>query len=217
MSRKFVWLWILPLSLFGGDWYSEYWQRLYLTTWKNGPYSLRSYVRLETRNHMKSIRGVLLSEQFAWKLSDNWTFGLNYTYVHSRSVVENSTWRWQHRIEIEGNRAFAFPWCTELRTRNRLEIRRVQGNKDLSYEFRQRCLWFFPIEGQGRLKAFTFGNELFYSLNLGRLVQDRILPCQFTFELSSRSKIDVYGMIRLFLQGQSTWEKSAVLGTNLHF
>lgn len=216
-KKGFILLLLLSTChLHGSEWYSEYWQKLLWTMWENDSFAIRTFMRYDTANHYKSWRAVQINEQFAWKASDDLTLELHYAYLHNRSIVAHSPWRWQNRIELEANRKF-HPSCHfEIRTRNRLEIRRVENEPKTLYTFRQQTMLFFPIENAGRLKAYSFYNEVFYDISTSRFIQDRLYPIQLTFALSDKVQLESFFMIRFFLHSD-VWKKSAVLGTQFAF
>lgn len=80
--------------LHGNDCYSEYWQRLYWKMWENDFFALRTYVKIDSGNHLKNIRSIQFNEQFLWKRSQNLTLEIHYAYIHGRSIVPKSPWRW---------------------------------------------------------------------------------------------------------------------------
>lgn len=173
-------------------------------------------MRFDTTNHYKSWRAVQINEQFAWKVSDDLTLEIHYAYLHNRSIVPNAPWRWQNRIELEANRKFHPSAYFEIRTRNRLEMRRVENEPKTLYTFRQQTMLFFPIENAMPIKAYSFYNEVFYDLSASRFNQNRLYPIQLTFELTEKLSFEAFFMIRFFLSDDS-WKKSGVLGTQFVF
>lgn len=202
--------------LYGAEWYSEYWQKLLWTSWENNAYAIRTFMRFDSKNHYKGWRAVQLNEQFAWKALEDLTFEIHYAYLHNQSIVTPSSWRWQHRIELEANPKFHPSSLFEIRTRNRLEIRRVEKDPKTQYHFRQQTTFFFPIKDVGSLKAYSFYNEVFYDIPRGRVIQDRFYPIQLTYALSDKVEFEVFFMIRFFLN-EDVWKKSGVLGTQFAF
>lgn len=217
MLRKcFVLLFLLTCPLQGVEWYSEYWQKLLWTMWENDAFAVRTFMRFDTSNHYKSWRAVQINEQLAWKASDDLTLEIHYAYLHNRSIVSHSSWRWQNRIELEANRIFHPSCYFEIRTRNRFEIRWLENVRTTQYQFRQQTMLFVPIENAGRLKAYSFYNEVFYDISTSRFTQDRLYPIQLTYKLSDRVDFEAFFMIRFFLH-EDAWKKSAVLGTQFAF
>lgn len=210
-------IFLFPCCQVSGDHqYSEYWQRLNWNAWDNDLFSIFTYVDLKSNNHAKGWRSILISEQLQFKASKNVTLELHYTYTHERSVVSNSPWRWQHRLECEVNRVFHLFEKIYLETRNRLEIRRIQDIPKIQYRLRQRSQLFLPLENIGRLKSFIVSNELFYDLSNSNLTQDRFSPLIFTFATSEKTDVDVFFMIQFFLHNR-TWRKSMIFGSQLNF
>jgi len=198
-----------------GECYSEYWQKLFLTMWKTESFQLGTFVRIDTDNHMVNIRSVQISEQMAFNVSKEFTFEFHYTYIHGHALVPHADWQWQHRLEIEGNRTFYFSNGNKISTRNRLEIRKLENNPVIQYRLRQLTMFTMPLE-KGHLKLFSVYNEVFYDLTHHRFTEDRLYPCQFTFAVNERVKIDLFFMMRYYFSA-SHWHRSAVLGTQLIF
>lgn len=203
-------------QIYSNDWYSEYWQRFFWKMWECGPFSLGTYADIKTGNHLKNVRFLEFSEQLFYKASEDFSLEFHYTYIHSRSVVADSPWKWQHRLEFEGNRTFHLPGKNLIQTRNRFEIRKIQNTPKIQYRLRQQTMLVVPIENCGRLKSFSIFNELFYNLSTHLFNQDRICPCQLTFALSEKADLEVFFLVRFFLKND-IWLRSAVFGSQLKF
>lgn len=184
--------------------------------WENDCYRLATYIKIDTGNHLQNIRSMQFNEQLAWKATGDMFLEIHYAYIHGRSIVPDSPWRWQHRLELEANPQFHLPCNSLIKTRNRLEIRRVQTEPKILYRLRQRTMLFVPIENRRSLKAFSVYNELFYSLSTYRITQDRICFCQFAFSLNKKVNLDVFFIMR-FLRSDNIWRRSAVVGTQVVF
>lgn len=198
------------------NWFSEYWQQIYWRMFESEHYGVRTHIRLESGNHLKNIRSLLLSEQFAYKFSRDVAFEIHYTYIHGHPI-DSPIWRWQHRLELEANKIFFYSGGYQIVTRNRLEIRWIKNAKPQpNFRLRHRVLFFVPLDNVKPLKAFSIGNELFYNISKGYFDQDRICPCQLTFEVSKKVSMDAFLMLRLQYQ-KTVLIKSVVLGTQLNF
>lgn len=219
MIRKiFTLLMFLSLAstkLQANNCYSEYWQNLFWTMWQNDTFRIATYVKLETDNHLKDLRYFQLNEQFRFKATKNLTFEVHYAYIHDRHIIPKSPWTWQHRGEFEANYATKIS-AYQLETRNRLEVRNIQNDREIRFRFRQRTMLIFPFENEGSLKSFSVFNELFYDLTHRLFTQDRVCPFQVTFALTEKVDMDIFFMVRFFESNQM-WNKSAVFGTELNF
>lgn len=184
--------------------------------WERDSFALGTYVKIETRNHLENIRSMQFNEQFIWKAFQNLSLEIHYAYLHDRSITPNSPWRWQHRLELEANPLFHIGCKCLIKTRNRLEIRRVQTEPKISYRLRQRTMLIVPFENGGVLKSFSLYNELFYNVSTHLFTQDRICPFQLTFAMSDKIDLDVFFLIRFFTTND-IWQKSAVFGTQFSF
>lgn len=196
--------------------YSEYWQQAYLEMWKNNSIALGTYLRLETKNQWKNFRSILLSEQLFCRVTDNFSIKFHFTYIYGRSVESQTPWIWQKRLEIEGNRVFQLPCKSLIQTRNRLEIRRVQGESKTYYRLRQLTMLVIPFKTKGMLKSFSLYNELFYDITTRLFNQNRLYFFQLTFELSDKANLAVFSLARFFLS-QEKWRRSIIFGTQLNF
>lgn len=73
-----------------------------------------------------------------------------------------------------------------------------------------------PLENVKPLKVYSFYNELFYDVSRGYFDQDRICPCQLTFEIKDNIDLDAFIIIRM-LSENKILIKSVVLGTQINF
>jgi hypothetical protein len=198
------------------NWFSEYWQQFFWKAYESECFGVRTFVRVETGNHFKNVRALFLSEQFVYKASKDVAFEIHYSYIHGHPLSA-PTWRWQQRLELEANKIFHLPCNSQIITRNRLEIRwREKAKPQPDLRFRHRAMFLVPLENVKPLKAFSLFNELFYDISRGYFDQDRICPCQLTFEVCDKIDLDVFLIIRM-LDENKILRKSIVLGTQLNF
>lgn len=202
--------------LHANEFYSEYWQQFFWNMWEKDDLSIATYVKIETGDKFKDIRYMQFNEQFAWSASKKLSFEIHYAYLHDRQIIPNSSWRWQHRLELEANRTFLLSPRYIIQTRNRLEIRRVKNEPKTLYRLRQRTMLVIPFENEGILKSFSVFNELFYNVSTHLFTQDRICPFQLTYAISSKVDLDVFVMMRFF-HTDTAWQKSIVFGTEFSF
>ena len=203
-------------NLQANPWYSEYWQQFFMKTYESDRFGVRTFARIETGNHWQKARVILVSEQFVCKVNKHIGLEIHYTYIHGHPL-SSPTWRWQHRLELEANKTFYLPCNSQLITRNRLEFRwREKAKPQPDLRFRHRCMFLLPIKTKTVLKAFSCFNEIFYDISRGHFEQDRICPCQLTFEVSHKIDLDVYFIFRM-LKENKLLIKSLVLGTQVNF
>lgn len=206
-----------PFSLlYSHDSYSEYWQQFFWKMWEKESFAIGTYVKIETGNHWKDVRSLQINEQLSWKVSENFSLELHYAYLHGRSVVPNSLWRWQHRLELEANYTFNFFCNCLIKTRNRLEIRRLEAEPKTAFRLRQRTMFVFPFEDKGLVKSFSVFNELFYNFLTNSFTENRVCPCRFTLELADKKEMDIFFLIQFFIH-DDRWRKSFVFGTQFNF
>lgn len=203
-------------QLKGENCYSEYWQKLFWKMWENDSLALSTYVKIDTGNHLKSIRALQINEQLSWKASENFSLELHYAYIHEHSLISNSPWRWHHRLEFEANRTFLLSCNYLVDTRNRLEVIRIQAEPKTQYRLRQRTMFVIPFEGKGIFKSFSLYNELFYNVSTHLFSQDRICPFQITIAISDKIDMDLFFLVRFFIS-EDIWRKSVVFGTQFSF
>lgn len=219
MNRKIfgiVFLFHSLVSRVHAECYSEYWQQFFWKLWENDSFALGTYIKIDSGNHFKNIRSYQINEQFLWKAAENLGLELHYAYIHGRSVVPDSIWHWQHRLEIEVNPSFRLPGDCLLQTRNRLEIRRFKNQPVTKFRLRQRTMLIVPFESEGTLKSFSVYNELFYNASEHYFNQDRLCPCQLTISLSKKNDLNVFFLMEFFTH-ETIWHRSAILGTQLNF
>lgn len=221
MVRKILLSLIFLLScpicrLQGCNCYSEYWQKLFWKMWENDSLALGTYIKIDTGNHLKNVRSMQFNEQLLIKVSENFSLEFHYAYIHGRSIVPNSPWLWQHRLELEANRIFHLPCNWLIKTRNRLEIRRLQTEPKILYRLRQRSMLVIPFEKGNFFKSFSMYNELFYNASTHLFTQDRVCPVQLTFAVSDKIDMDLFFLVRFFITND-IWRKSSVIGTQLSF
>lgn len=207
---------LLPLSLFAQETYSECWQEFNWTQWQTASYQLDSYMKLESGNHWRGTRSFQIAEQFGYQATPNLSLWISYRYLHNRDVVPHSKWHWQHRLELEFNPTFDMFAKSQIQTRNRLEIRHIEDEPKIRYRFRQRTLWAFPVTDMGWLTTFSFFNEIFYNFEYHQIRQDRLCPFMLTFALNDKVDFSIFFLMRFF-KHDDHWRRSAVVGTELEF
>lgn len=198
------------------DCYSEYWQRFFWRMWDNNTFAIATYIKIDSKNHFKRIRAYQFNEQFIWQAKKNLSLELHYAYLNGRPILENSKWRWQHRLELEFNPTFPLSCGPLIVTRNRLEIRYFKTESIPIYRWRQRTMLTIPLKNNSLLKSFSIYNELFYNASDQRISQNRICPFQLRMALSNKAELDLYFIFR-FLNRDNFWYKSAIIGTQFIF
>lgn len=211
-----IFLMIPVLQLHSENWYSEYWQRLSWEIFERNEFSMKLYGEFRTGNKFRNIYYLHLTDQLAYKVSENLKLELHYTYIHSRSVVPDSLWNWQHRLELEVNPSFQLSKSNLIATRNRLEIRKIQTDSKIQFRLRHRTMLIFPIENRGCLKAYSLHNEIFYDFSIDRFSQNRFCPINLTFALSEKVDFDLFCLLQIFIS-QNIWRRNAVIGTQFSF
>lgn len=203
-------------TLVADNWYSEYWQRMLWTTFQCGPLTSRIYSEYRTQNHMQNCRFLLISEQLAYQVSTNFRVEAHYSYINRRAVTPKSPWKWEHRFEFEGNRDFSLPRKARILTRNRFEVKQEQNTPERQYRFRQRTQLLIPMEGWGKLTAYSMANEVFYNFNTYEIFEDRLTPINLTFQIHPDCVMDVYFVLQFFLT-TTNQARVAVLGSQFTF
>jgi hypothetical protein len=193
----FIFIWYASVLIAEVDTYSEYWQKLFFEMWSQGDFSIGTFIKIESCDHLKKIRSFQGSEQFAWQVSKIFQLKFHYTYIHGHPV-NLSSWEWQHRLELEANRDLKLKRDCLIATRNRLEIRRIEYQPKTRFRFRQMTMLVIPLE-KSFFKVFSMSNELFYDMSLKRFDQDRICPCQLSFAVNEKLDMDIFFIIRFFL------------------
>lgn len=196
--------------------YSEYWQKLFWRMWDSNTFAIATYIKIDSKNHLKGIRAYQFNEQFIWQASKNLSIELHYAYINGRPIVEKSKWRWQHRLELEFNPTIPLSCGYFIVTRNRLEIRNLKTEPIIIYRWRQRTMLTIPFKDSTFLQSYSIYNELFYNASDHRISQNRVCPFQLRIAVSKKAELDLYFIFR-FINRDNFWYKSAIIGTQFIF
>lgn len=198
------------------DDYTEYWQSLFKSVPTKGPVKFALFSELRSRDQFDGLRFIMVSAQLAYPVNEYLTTEAHYTYIHSKPVVPNMIWRWQQRLELEANITFLLCKKMQLKTRNRLEIRKLKDLPQIRFRFRQRTMLSIPVENMWRIKEFSIYNELFYDFFNKLFEQNRFYPWQITIELSEKSSLEAYLLWQVFFENKA-WRRNYTIGTRLLF
>lgn len=196
-------------------WDMEYWQSVNWTNWEWDKWALY------TSGAVRLNHGV--SRPYYYRLSGNvayqWLSWLDleahYSYISSKDRGE-SRFMHKNRLEIEINPSMKFCENVSVDWRNRIEFIKKQDDSKWQYDFRHRTLVTWELARGWKLVSVQFGDEIFYDLSSKEFSENRFYPLIANFNLSKRTTLDVYVMIRNFLSS-NRWYKSVVVGSEFAF
>lgn len=211
----FVTALLLSLQAFAGGWGKEYWQYVNWQQLEKGNHKL--YFRGEARFHkdFSQFYYYRVSENYAYQALPNLALEGHYSFIHEKSLGALNFTN-THRFEFEVNPSVTFENKIQLRFRNRLELLKREDLALWRFVLRQRSMAVFPIENFGRLFAWRFSNEIFYSFESHLFNQNRFVPIELAFQISEGLEIDLFFMVRNFISSNK-WRRSFVLGSDLEF
>jgi Protein of unknown function (DUF2490) len=157
--------------------------------------------------------GYLLSQQMKFALHPNLGGGINYTFISSPARKTDHL-QDTHRAEFELTPQFKLGDGVEVNTRQRLELRWVEGQAGVSERSRSRLQLDFPMHDLGRLSSVYVSGEIFYDYTQHQFTESRIVPVGMTFRLSKKTSLSTFYMLQELRSGQQ-WYNRHILGTTL--
>jgi hypothetical protein len=157
--------------------------------------------------------GYLLSQQMKFALHPNLSGGINYTFISSPARKTDHL-QDTHRAEFELTPHFKLGDGVEVNTRQRLELRWVEGQSGVSERSRSRLQLDFPMHDTGRLSSVYVSGEIFYDYTQHQFTESRFVPVGMTFRLSKKTSLSTFYMWQELRSGQQ-WYNRHILGTTL--
>ncbi len=194
----------------------QYWSRLTLKTWEQKPYSLSTYFDMRLMDDAADPRLYLISEQLAYRWSENLNLGLNYTYLESETRLASGEeiFKYQHRMELEANPHWKPVDWLRIKNRNRVEFRWIEDQGSDNARFRHRWEIEFPLKDKSPLQAFFANNEFFYDFNKGEYSENRAIPLGIKLAISEKASVQVFYMIQS-RKGVDDWSSNQIVGTHI--
>jgi Protein of unknown function (DUF2490) len=113
--------------------------------------------------------------------------GLNYTWLDARAL-DGETYIETHRPEFEINPKW-HAWGLDWDLRNRYELRYIEGAESVRPRFRHRLQASHELKNCGILKGLIFSDEVFYDTTMGKVSENRLLPCSLVLHLGPKADL----------------------------
>lgn len=211
--KKLLILLLLPLSLFSGEHFNEYWQAFSAPTWKKDPFTIDTYYEYRFFDPVTTLRRIQITERFIWAALKYLELRLNFTLILNKPP-RVSRYIHTERLEFEVNPHF--PLCNyNIITRNRFEIRKQQFEPKVNYISRHRLLIERTFEKDAFILAVNASDEIFYNYTIDKFIENRYTVLEVRLNTPCHP-INVYAMVRSTI-AIGGWNQSLVFGTRLDF
>jgi hypothetical protein len=194
---------------------TQYWQRIFITHWKNDQWKFYSQLQFRFYNLPKHFRYSLLSPSLRYRALPWLDFELHYSWIESRTTPHEPLFP-THRLEFEINPFFKLNSCVTLYFRNRYELIKRHGTNKLHSTLRNRIKFELTFKNKSKLEIGAFHNETFYNLITDEFFENRLVPIELTYKLNKSLKISPYLMARTLRNTEGYWRTALVFGTNLN-
>ncbi|MBP9865276.1 MAG: DUF2490 domain-containing protein [Candidatus Omnitrophica bacterium] len=141
----------------------------------------------------------------------------NYTYLESEVANAKQTrneFKYHHRFELEANPRWSWKDRLNLRNRNRVEFRWIEGRGSDNTRWRTLGEVEVPLHKIPIVKSVYMSDELFIDFPRQTINETRIVPVGLTVGVIKGIDLKVYYMIQS--QKGNTWSSNQVLGTQLN-
>lgn len=175
----------------------QYWSRVTLKTWEQGPWSLSTYGDLRLMKDASDPRLYLISERLGYRRLENLDLGLNYTYLESETTLASGQdkFKYQHRLELEVSPGWSVDDWLKVKNRNRMEFRWIEGQGSDNARFRQLWELSFPLKDKWPFKAFYVNDEYFFDFNRSQINENRLIPAGIEFKVNDKTSLKVFYMV----------------------
>lgn len=201
--------------LFATHWDLEFWQYFNAKNWSCGPFSLYTTGEVRTHYDFSKFYYYRVTENFAYQALSNLDLESHFSFIRNKSRGRNF-FSSNFRLEFEVNPHVTFSNGITVTWRNRIEFLKKEYIPKVMTILRHRTDITFPIEGWGIIKQFQCSEEVYYDCNTHKFTQSRFIPIRFSFVDRSKFSVDLFFMIRNFLNTQK-WYRSFVFGSEWDF
>lgn len=193
---------------------TQYWQRIYITHWKNDKW--RFYTQLQFRffDHPEHFRYSLVSPSIRYRPLSWLDLEFHYSWIESRPSSHEPFFP-THRLEFEINPFFKLDPSLTLYSRNRYELIKRHGTNQLHSTLRNRIKFEFTFKNKSCLEAVAIHDEIFFNLITNKFFENRFVPIELTFKLNKCLKISPFLMAKIQENEEGFWKTNMVFGTNL--
>jgi len=193
----------------------QYWSQLSLKAYQGEKFDVTLFSDARFMNDANKLGLYFFSPRLLYHYSKNLDFGLNYTYIQSRSTSSTAvddSYNWQNRAEVEINPQWAPADWLKIKMRNRVEFRWIDAKGADNTRYRQRWAFTIPVKNSARIKSVYCNSEMFYDFKNRKINENRTIPAGMKFKVNDRMDLDVFYMIQS-RKGSSDWSSNQILGT----
>lgn len=183
----------------------------------NGNWKTASHIQSRSPE-LEFLQYGRFSQKFLRAIGDKWTLGVNPA-IEFRRGAPGDSWANDYRIEIEASGNFSLGKGPTLSTRSRWEFRLKDGSgSEVFHRVRQLFRSTWKLEGLGPIDSYTLANEIFYELDQGQIVANRVFPLYVGIKSSGKLKTGAY-LMYFSQRSKSTddWSGNYVLGMDFKF
>lgn len=198
-------------------WDLEYWQYFNWKNWEKDPYKLYTIGEFRLNRDITRPYYYKITENFAIRALPYLDLEVHYSFLYKKTRG-NTRFTNTQRLEFEANPFVQWDNGFTLKWRNRLELLKKQEVSTIQFVFRHRIMAIIPLENTGKLTSLHIYDEVFYDFDTHKFTQNRFVPVELSFELTPKTRLNVFFMVRNFVNISSNeWFRSFVLGSNLEF
>ncbi|MFA6917048.1 MAG: DUF2490 domain-containing protein [Parachlamydiales bacterium] len=206
---------VLPLYIKANDHLIEFWPQFNIGQWEKDKWKLEAHIELRFTEPITRLRYFEYSEKLAYQAFKYLNFRAGLTYITEKKF-DQVKYRYNTRLEFEANPSLPLGEKTLLTLRNRLELRKFQDNNAINFRSRHRLRVAIEPSSKTTFKTISMSDEIFYDYTQDQFVENRYIPIQFEFEVSSELDIALYLMLKSS-QATSGWSQSFIIGSNFDF
>lgn len=190
------------------DW--QQWSELNLKLYKKDKIQLSVFSDFRLRNDARRFELYFFSPRLSYKLTDNLSLGLNYSYLQVRGSSQDD-FRYQHRIEPEINPQWVFLDGIKVQNRNRVEFRWIEDQGSYNTRIRDRLRFVFPLVNNEFINSVYIDTEFFYNVAENQWDEQRTTPIGLNFNINDKVGFQAY--YRIQHKKSNTWRQNNIIGT----
>lgn len=188
----------------------QYWSQYSFRLYEKSRLSLGFYAEARVDDGVSDLSGVFLGPKVTYRAHRHLSLGLAVKRIDLDGAGELDG-----RVELELAPKAKLRGAWSFDSRHRIEILHLENRSDRT-RFRHRFRFTRALQGgkpQG-WSRLSISNELFHEdgEGLGEVVENRLVPVSGRWQLSPRSSIDVFFLIRS-RKASDEWRHDSVIGT----
>jgi hypothetical protein len=161
----------------------------------NEDWSVGSYFDLRSTDAYEDPTVLMVSPRLKYDLNPNWFFQVNTTYLEAKSPGQELRRR-HWRLEFEANPRYALTERLVFSSRNRFELRWIDGAEQPNERIRIRPQLDLATPNLGFIKGVFANNETFYDFGPTRITENRLTPFGVVIRPKSFMELRVYYLWR---------------------